>query len=75
LRLGEDKSAFESALRKLGLVISVTSLLALSGCGEPVTFYEPGVYQGKTDPLVAKSDSGELDQQLSDRFQQGQARQ
>ncbi len=74
MRPADDTSAFEGKLRKLGLAISATALLALSGCGEPVTFYKPGEYQGKTDPLLAKSGS-ELDQQLSDRFEQGQARQ
>ncbi len=74
MRLADDKSASEGTLRKLGLAVGVTALLALSGCGD-VTFYEPGKYQGKTDPLMAKSGSSELDQQLSERFEQGQARQ
>lgn len=74
MRLAEDKSASKGAWRKLGLAVGATALLALSGCGEPVTFYEPGEYQGKSDPLLAKSGSAELDQQLSDRFEKGQAR-
>ncbi|MGD8976444.1 MAG: hypothetical protein PVG91_02505 [Gammaproteobacteria bacterium] len=60
--------------RRLGLAIGATALLALSGCGEPVIFYEPGEYKGQPDPLLAKSGSGELDEQLRSRFDEVQAR-
>lgn len=73
--LADDKSAFEGTWRKLGLAVGATALLALAGCGEPVTFYKPGEYQGKADPLLAKSGSSELDEQLRARFDEGQARQ
>ena len=75
MRLGVTMPAFDCGLRQLGLAIGVTTLLALSGCGEPVIFYEPGEYKGAIDPLVAKSGSGELDSELRDRFAQVQARQ
>ncbi|MGB5623376.1 MAG: hypothetical protein WBN65_12860 [Gammaproteobacteria bacterium] len=75
MRPGGTISTTHVGWRKLGLAIGVTTLLALSGCGEPVIFYEPGEYKGATDPLVAKSGSGELDAELRDRFAQVQARQ
>ena len=75
MRPGANMPAFDGGLRKLGLAIGVTTLIALSGCGEPVIFYEPGEYKGAIDPLVAKSGSGELDSELRDRFAQVQARQ
>lgn len=75
MRLAEHKPELAGSLRKAGLAISAAALLALSGCGEPVTFYEPGEYQGKADPLLAKSGSAELDEQLRARFDEGQARQ
>lgn len=48
--------------------------VALSGCYESpgVTVYEPGVYKGARDPLVAKLRSPELQQQLKERFAQVQ---
>lgn len=42
----------------------------LSGCYEDtdVTVQEPGVYKGKTDPLLEKMETASLQGQLDDRF-------
>jgi hypothetical protein len=68
VRLGQS-------LRRLGLVISASALIILSGCGEGVTVYTPGEYKGATDPFVAKSASPVLNEELRARFEQVQARQ
>lgn len=54
---------------RLGLLL-VAGVLALSGCYEDndVHLYEPGVYKGKTDPLLSANTSA-LDEQLKARFQ------
>ena len=46
----------------------------LSGCYESgdVTVVEPGVYKGKTDPLLAKMNQPEHQGQLDDRFRRVQ---
>lgn len=43
-----------------------------AGCGNPadVTVYEPGEYKGKPDPLLAKLEQPELQQELRDRVRQ-----
>jgi hypothetical protein len=50
------------------------ALGALSGCYESpdVTLYEPGVYKGTVDPLLAKERSPEQQQRLRARFELGQ---
>ena len=35
---------------------------------DPVIVYEPGVYKGKTDPLVQRLDQPEQQKELEDRF-------
>lgn len=49
-----------------GLVL----LLALGGCYESpdATNYDPGVYKGKTDPLLAKQKREEQQKALEQRF-------
>lgn len=49
-------------------------LVALAGCYEPVTptVYEPGVYKGDRDPLLAKHATPEAKQALQDRFAMSQ---
>jgi hypothetical protein len=44
--------------------------LPLGGCGDiqDVTLHEPGVYKGKTDPLVQRLDQPEQQKELEDRF-------
>lgn len=39
-----------------------TLMVALSGCLETtdVTFFEPGIYKGSTDPLIGNSDVAAL---------------
>ncbi len=55
-------------LSALGLL--AMGMLVLGGCYEDIgmTRYEPGVYKGSDDPLTAKLQSGELQQQLTERF-------
>lgn len=57
---------------KIALVAAFGLLTA--GCGEAteVTVYEPGVYKGPTDPLVAKTEDAEYRQAMQERFQRGQ---
>jgi hypothetical protein len=51
------------------LVLLVTGLL-LTGCYEKprVTFFEPGKYQGRTDPLLALEATPEQQQKLEQRL-------
>ena len=55
-----------------GLLLAAGVLLA--GCYEStdVTVQEPGVYKGKTDPLLKKMETASLQGQLDDRFRTGQ---
>jgi len=48
--------------------------LVLSGCYEStgITLYEPGVYKGKTDPLLEKLRGDKLPAELEQRFKTGQ---
>jgi len=58
--------------RRIGRAGAIVALVALvTGCG--VTVYEPGVYKGETDPLLAKLAQPELKAQLQERFTEGQA--
>lgn len=54
--------------------LAMFALLGLLGAcgGESVipTVYQPGVYKGATDPLVARLDEGPLREQLQTRVQQ-----
>ena len=54
-------------------VLAVLGLL-LAGCSEPPTIeiHEPGVYKGKTDPLLSRSGTPELEAQLRERLTQVQ---
>ncbi|HSN70055.1 MAG TPA: hypothetical protein VLT59_01040 [Steroidobacteraceae bacterium] len=56
-------------MRVIASVLSVLLLAALAGCGESVTVYEPGVYKGEEDPLLAKQASDEHQERLRERFQ------
>ncbi len=63
--------AVGQALRTVSGAAAVVALaLALGGCGdgEKVTLHEPGVYKGKTDPLVALQESPEQKAKLQDRL-------
>ncbi len=57
---------------KLALVVAVG--LLTSGCSEAnqVTVYEPGVYKGTKDDLLAKADTANYDEQMRQRFERGQ---
>ncbi len=50
-------------------------LIALAGCGDSISFkvYEPGVYKGASDPLIAELAKPESKQRLQERFTEGQA--
>ncbi|MGF1527618.1 MAG: hypothetical protein ACFCBW_12605 [Candidatus Competibacterales bacterium] len=50
--------------------VAALLLLGLWGCGEEpgVALHEPGVYKGPEDPLLEKSTSENLDEQLRQRF-------
>lgn len=50
----------------LALLTAVS--LALAGCSD-VTFYEPGVYKGSSDPLVEDLRSEELQTSLEERVE------
>ncbi len=56
----------------LGLMVA---LVALSGCYEDPTdvhLYDPGVYKGASDPLLAKSGTESFTEALRERFEAGQ---
>ena len=48
------------------LALLAAASLALAGCSD-VTVYEPGVYKGKSDPLVEDLRSDELQDALAER--------
>lgn len=48
------------------LALLAAASLALAGCSD-VTFYEPGVYKGASDPLVEDLRSEELRTTLEER--------
>jgi len=54
--------------------LAVGAVLA-TGCSRAtaVTVYEPGVYKGAKDPLLAKHASAEHKTRLQERFSTGQA--
>jgi hypothetical protein len=57
--------------RRILMTASAFALaVALTGCYEDpdVTVYEPGVYKGKDDPLLAKLEDPEFRAQLDQRF-------
>ena len=49
-------------------------LVALAGCYESpdATNYDPGVYKGKNDPLLAKQEKEAQQETLRQRFRAGQ---
>ena len=53
----------------LGLVLLATGLFSM-GCYEKpqVTFFEPGEYKGRTDPLLALEATPEQQQKLEQRL-------
>ena len=56
---------------RLGSAALLASVaLGLGGCSdlEDVTLHEPGVYKGKTDPLVQRLEQPEQQQELEERF-------
>lgn len=50
------------------LALLTAASLALAGCSD-VTFYEPGVYKGASDPLVDDLRSEELRTSLEERVE------
>jgi hypothetical protein len=48
------------------LALLTAAALTLAGCSD-VTFYEPGVYKGASDPLVEDLRSEELRAELEER--------
>lgn len=48
------------------LALLAAASVALAGCSD-VTFYEPGVYKGASDPLVEDMRSEELQTTLEER--------
>jgi hypothetical protein len=58
--------------RHVGRAGAIAALVMLvTGCG--VTMYEPGVYKGEKDPLLAMHARPEHKAQLQERFTKGQA--
>jgi len=57
-------------VRLAGLALVCLIASGISGCQDPsdVTIYEPGVYKGKTDPLLALADTAEYEERLAVRF-------
>ena len=55
-----------------GCLLAASALL--TGCYEDtdVTVQEPGVYKGKSDPLMEKMETASLQGKLDDRFRSGQ---
>lgn len=53
-------------MKNLTLALLAAGGLLLAGCSD-VTFYEPGVYKGKSDPLVEDLRSDELRNDLQER--------
>ena len=60
------------AMRTLAVLAMLAMLTAGCGQGRDVTVYEPGVYKGAKDPLVAAVASDELNAQLRARLTMGQ---
>ncbi len=54
----------------VGVAATLALTLMLGGCGdgEKVVLHKPGVYKGKTDPLVALQESPEQKAKLQDRL-------
>lgn len=50
------------------LALLTAASLAFAGCSD-VTFYEPGVYKGSSDPLVEELRSDELRTALDERVE------
>jgi len=60
--------------RVMGAAVLAAALVVLAGCGESVTptVYEPGVYKGDRDPLLAKHATPEAKEALQERFAMSQ---
>lgn len=56
--------------RRAVLAVAGGFALLLSGCYDDITTtrYEAGVYKGSYDPLLHKLDSGDLHEELEERF-------
>ncbi|MDT8437409.1 MAG: hypothetical protein RQ729_00195 [Wenzhouxiangellaceae bacterium] len=56
--------------RRFHLPLLVVAALLLAGCYESpdVTRFEPGVYKGESDPLLAKSGNTAHQENLAERF-------
>ena len=52
---------------------ALAAVLAVAAAGCGVTVYEPGVYKGPTDPLLAEHAKPEQKALLQERFTKGQA--
>lgn len=61
-------------MRHATVLVMAAAALLLTGCYESpdVTLTEPGVYKGKVDPLLAKFDDQQLQQELTARFEETQ---
>ena len=55
----------------VGVAATLALALMLGGCGdgEKVVLHKPGVYKGKTDPLLALQDTPEQKAKLQERLQ------
>lgn len=60
-------------VRTIAMVMLAT--LMVSGCYETtdVVIHEPGVYKGPKDPLLAVDGTPKFEEQLRERFMEGQA--
>jgi hypothetical protein len=64
--LGRPAPRLEMTMKTPTLALLVAASLAFAGCSD-VTFYEPGVYKGASDPLVEDLRSDELRSSLDER--------
>jgi hypothetical protein len=57
-------------MRVLLTILALSAAMMLSACYEnpDVTVYEPGVYKGDRDPLLAKHGTPEQKEALANRF-------
>jgi hypothetical protein len=59
-------------MRTIAMAACLVFAWGLTGCSDDVTVYQPGVYKGKVDPLLAKQANAEHQAQLRERLKQVQ---
>jgi hypothetical protein len=61
-----------SVARTVAALVLLAAFSTGCGSGRDVTVYEPGVYKGASDPLIAKLASDDQKAKLRERFSTGQ---